>query len=256
MTPALIWSFTRQELIDRYAGSLLGFGWAFLQPLVTMLIFIVIFSQIMGARLAGTDSTYGYAIYLIAGMLPWIAFSNTLSRCATVFVDKKGVLSKVGLSLPTLPLFIVLTECLTYLIGFGLFMVFLLLIDSTPRPSLLLLPWVFLIQQMLALGLGLILAVLNVFLRDVREFVGLFLQVWFWLTPVVWVPQAVPAPLQQWLSVLNPVYPLITAYHGMFIAGSQPDYNGLTIAAVLAGITLSLAYVLVRRAEKDVRDFL
>lgn len=256
MSPALLWSFARQELVDRYAGSALGFAWAFLQPLVNLLIFVVIFGNVMSARLPGVSDTYGYSIYLIAAMLPWTAFANTLSRAAAVFVDKKAVLSKVGLSLPMLPLFIVLAESLTFLISLGLFIAFLLLIGSPFKPHLLMLPWVFLIQQMFALGLGLILAVLNVFLRDVREFVAILVQIWFWLTPIVWAPQIVPPELFRTLGLLNPMIPLTTAYQAMFLAGADPDYARLGAIALLAAAVLALGYVFVKRMEKDVRDFL
>jgi lipopolysaccharide transport system permease protein len=256
MSPALLWSFARQELIDRYAGSALGFGWAFLQPLVTLFIFVVIFGQVMAARLPGLSDTHGYSIYLVCGMLPWLAFSNTLARTSSVFVDKKGILSKVGLSLPMLPVFIVLAETLTFMIGFGLFMLFLLVVGFPVKPALLVLPWVFVVQQMFALGLGLILAVLNVFLRDVREFVSILVQIWFWLTPIVWTPNIVSPELFRLLGYINPMVPVTSAYHAMFIPGMTPDYDLLTLTAVLACILLALGYVFVKRMERDVRDFL
>ncbi len=255
MTPALLWNFARQELVDRYAGSALGFAWAFLQPLVTLFIFVVIFGQVMSARLPGVSDSYGYGIYLASGMLPWIAFSNTLSRASSVFVDKKSVLSKVGLSLPMLPVFIVVAESITFLIGLGLFLLFLLIVGAPVKPAVLVLPWVFLIQQMLALGMGLILAVLNVFLRDVREAVSLLVQLWFWVTPIVWAPQIVPPKLYHYISIFNPMAPITTAYHAMFLPG-RPDYQALMMLAVLAAAVLGAGYVFVKRMEKDVRDFL
>ncbi|MCK2097406.1 ABC transporter permease [Thauera aromatica] len=256
MSPALLWSFARQELVDRYAGSALGFAWAFVQPVVTLFIFVVIFGQIMAGRLPGVASIHGYGVYLVAGMLPWLAFSNTLSRTASVFVDKKGVISKVGLSLPMLPVFVVLAESVTFVIALGLFLVFLVAVGFPLKPQLLLLPWVFLIQQVLALGLGIILAVLNVFLRDVREFVGILTQLWFWLTPIVWVPQIVPGNLLQILRLTNPMLPLTTAYQAMFLPERTPDYAALMVVTVLACALLGVAYILVKRLEKDVRDFL
>lgn len=256
MNPALLWNFARQELVDRYAGSALGFAWAFLQPLVTLFIFVVIFGQIMGARLPGQSDTYGYSVYLISGMLPWLAFGNTLSRAATVFQDKKGVLSKIGLSLPTLPVFIVIAESITFLISLGLFLVFLLLAGVPLKPAALVLPWVFLAQQMLALGLGLIFAVLNVFLRDVREFVSVLVQIWFWLTPIVWTQQTVSPERFALLAAINPMVPFVSAYHAMFVPGLALDYPALIKSTLLAGVVLGLGYVFVRRMEKDVRDFL
>lgn len=256
MTPALLWSFARQELVDRYAGSALGFAWAFLQPLVTLTIFVVIFGQVMAARLPGLASTYGYSIYLIAGMLPWLAFANTLSRTASVFVEKKSILSKVGLSLPMLPVFIVLAECVTLLISLSLFLLFLLIKGMPPKPEFLLFPFVFAVQQMLALGLGMIFAVLNVFVRDVREFVGILMQIWFWMTPIVWTSQILSENLYYWLGIFNPMLPVVTAYHAMYLPGLTIDYSALMIITLVSGSVLALGYFLVKSLEKDVRDFL
>lgn len=256
MTPALLWSFTRQELIDRYAGSVLGVAWVFLQPLFTLFIFVVIFGQVMAARLPGVASTYGYSIYLVAGMLPWLAFANTLSRTSSVFVDKKGILSKVGLSLPMLPIFIVLAECITFLIALSLFLIFLLVAGHPLEPEFLVLPWVFAVQQMLALGLGMIFAVLNVFIRDIREFIGILTQMWFWMTPIVWTPQIISPRLYEWLSMLNPMVPIINTYHAMYLPVGAPHYPKLALIAVLAVAVLGLGYFFVKRMERDVRDFL
>ncbi len=256
MSPALIWSFARQELVDRYAGSALGFTWAFVQPLVLLFIFVVIFGQLMSARLPGVDSAWGYSVYLISGMLPWLAFSNTLSRTATVFIDKKHIITKVGLSLPTLPVFIVLAETLTFLIGFGFVLLLLFALDIPLRSHLLVLPWVFMVQQLFALGLGMILAVLNVFLRDIREFTSVLVQLWFWVTPIVWVPDAVPAIIYRTLSVINPLVPLTEAWHAMFLGERSPDYLFVAAVAVLACLLLGTGYLMVKKLEKDIRDFL
>ena len=256
MTPALIWSFARQELVDRYAGSALGFLWAFLQPLVMMFIFVVIFGQLMGARLPGVGSAHGYSIYLVSGMLPWLAFSNTLARTATVFVDKKNVLSKVGLSLTVLPIFIVVAEAATFGIGLLLFGVFLLFVQQAPSADVLALPWIFLVQQMLAMGLGMILGVLNVFLRDVREFCNVLVQLWFWATPIVWAPQIMSPEQFAWLKLLNPLASVMSGYQAIFMGNARPDYDALSVVAVGAAVTLALGYLFIKRMEKDIRDLI
>ncbi|TCO73755.1 ABC transporter permease [Chromatocurvus halotolerans] len=256
MNPSLVWNFTRQELVDRYAGSSLGFAWAFIQPLVLLFIFVVIFGGIMGARLPGVEGGWAYSIYLVAGMLPWLAFSATLMRTSTVFVDKQGVLSKVGLSLPVLPLFIVIAETVTFAIALGLFALLLVSIDHPWRLQVLALPLVFAVQQALALGLGLLLATLNVFLRDVREFVAVLTQLWFWLTPIVWVPGIVDTGLYSRLYRLNPLLPLTESYHAMFIGEAVLPLKALAGVAALALAALALGWFTVRWLEREIRDTL
>ncbi|MFT7287414.1 MAG: lipopolysaccharide transport system permease protein [Halieaceae bacterium] len=256
MNSALIWNFARQELIDRYAGSSLGFTWAFIQPLVLLFIFVVIFGSIMGSRLPGVDNSWGYSIYLISGMLPWLAFSSTLARTSTVFTDKKHLLSKVGLSLPLMPLFIVLAESITFVIALSLFFIFLIVLQEPWRPEALMLVPVFAVQQALAMGLGLLLGTLNVFLRDVREFVNVFIQLWFWVTPIVWVPGIVGDGLYGYLYYINPLVPLTEAYHAMFVGERGLDLLPLGLIALLALVLLALGLFTVRALEREIRDTL
>ena len=256
ITPALIWSFARQDLVERYAGSALGFAWAFLQPIVMMFIFIVIFGQLMNSRLPGVETYYGYSIFLIAGMIPWIAFSNTLTRTATVFVDKKNVLSKVRISLIVFPIFILLAETIIFCIGFLIFGCFLIYINHIPSMNILAMPWIFLIQQMLATGLGMILGVLNVFIRDVKEFCSILIQLLFWATPIVWSPQVMTIDQYNWLKIFNPLSNIISGYQSIFLGNLRLDFILLNWAAGIGAITLAVGFLLVHRMEKDIRDLI
>jgi lipopolysaccharide transport system permease protein len=256
MTPALLWSFTRQELVDRYAGSMLGLSWVVMQPLAMLLIFMLIFAELMGARLPGVSATHAYGTYLAAGVIPWMAFSNTLLRTTGVYVDKAPIIGKVHLSLPALPLFIALSESITFGLAASLLLLFLVAFGTGIQQEIILLPWILLTQQALALGLGMILAALHVFLRDIREFIALFLQLWFWLTPIVWVPSALPGPTVDILRWVNPVIPLIETWHAILAGHGEIPYPSLMGVAVLAFGILMLGYWLVRRLEKDIRDFL
>lgn len=257
MNASLLWSFARQELVDRYAGSALGFGWAFLQPIVTLFIYVVIFGHIMSARLPGVDSVFAYSVYLVAGMLPWMAFSNTLVRATSIFVERRGILTKVNLSLAALPVFIVLAESITFFMSLALFLALLPVLGfSMPKPHVLLLPWIFLIQQLLALGLGMFFAVLNVFLRDLREFVTVLVQLWFWVTPIAWVPQILPPGMYDLLSAINPMAAVTGAYQSMFVGQTVPDYHHLAWVAFFACVILGLGYAFMKHLERDLRDFL
>lgn len=258
MTPALLYNFTREDFVDRYSGSALGTAWAFIHPLAMILIYTLIFSKMMGARLADDASGYGYSysLYLVSGLLPWIAFSGTVIRSATVFADKKPIIAKVPVSLPHLPLYIVLSETLTYVIAMGLFGFFLVLTGAEFRANLLLLPFIFAVQQVLAFGLGLICGVLNVFLRDVRELVTVVMNFWFWLTPIVWVVQVAPESVQALQGQINPAYFFIGSYQRLFLGGEPPALDNLILLVLIAHAVLLLAYLLAKSLEKDVRDFL
>ncbi len=93
MNISLILELTKRDFIERYSGSSLGFIWSFIYPLITILIYMVIFGNLMGARLPGMVSIWGYGVYLIAGLVPWTAFANTVTRSSNVFLEKKHIIS-------------------------------------------------------------------------------------------------------------------------------------------------------------------
>jgi len=253
MNPTLVIQFTRQDLVDRYAGSLLGGLWTFIQPLVNMLVFILVFSNIMQARLPAAAGVHSYSIYLIAGLLGWIAFASTLTRTSTVFLDKANIITKVRLSLFGLPLSIVLGDSVVYAISLVFFVAFLFLVDHGLTRHFLWVPLIFAIQQTFAYALGLILACLSVFFRDIRESLALVLQLWFWLTPIVYVFGILPESLQPWLR-FNPMFPVIDAYHAAILYGTAPAAAGLAVLGLLAIGLLVLGGWLLARLERDIRD--
>lgn len=252
---AIVWQLARKDLLDRYAGSVLGGLWAFIQPLLNMLVFILVFSQIMRARLPEATGSHSYSIYLIAGLLGWIAFASTVSRATTMFLDQAAVIGKVRVGLGVFPVAILVSDMVIYAISFGLFLVFLLLVQHPLGVWMLALPLVFALQQAFAAGLGLVLGSLSVFLRDIKEGVGVVLQLWFWLTPIVYVADILPEPAAA-LLWLNPMYPVIDAYHRIVLFDRAPDLPGLVLLAVGAGMLLLLGRWLLGRLERDIRDLI
>ncbi|NEX17209.1 MAG: ABC transporter permease [Halochromatium sp.] len=255
MNLALILQFTRQDLVDRYAGSVLGGLWTFIQPLVNMLVFILVFSQIMGARLPEISGSFSYSVYLIAGLLGWIAFASTLTRTTTAFIDKAHLITKVRLALWGLPLSIVLSDSIVFLISMGFFLAFLALIEHPISLQFLWIPLIFTLQQGFAYALGMVLAILGVFLRDIRELVTVVLQLWFWLTPIVYVIDIIPEAMQPWLQ-LNPMFPVIDAYHAVILLNSNPQPLGLLLLALVALLLFALGRWLFSRLERDIRDLI
>ena len=146
MNISLILELTKRDFIERYSGSILGFLWAFIWPLVTMAIYIVVFSKIMGAKLPGNHYTHGYGVYLIAGLAPWLAFSNAIARISSVFVDKKDLITKIRISLPTFPIYIILSETITFVITMLIYVIFLLATGVGLHKTIIFLPFIYLAQ--------------------------------------------------------------------------------------------------------------
>lgn len=257
MTTALLLRLARQEFTDRYAGSVLGVIWAVAHPLLLVAVFFMVFAQLMGARLPGVEAAHGYGVFLIAGLLPWIAFAGVIRRTTQILHERREVLGKIRLPLVVPPLCVVIGETVSFLVGVT---VFGLALWATGYPVaatwLMLLPLVFVAQQALAFGVGLLLGVLNVFLKDIQEFVTVLLMVWFWGTPIVWVLDIVPEAVATAQAAINPAYWFVQAWQAIIAFGEPPDAALLLRLAVIAVVGCVLALVFVRRFERIIRDHL
>lgn len=258
MNVSLLYHLTRQDLVDRYAGSILGAAWTFIMPLVNILIFTLIFSRIMGMRLGelGVElGQYSYSVYLVIGVLAWNLFANTLSRVTHVFHDQAAIIGKVNVSLFSLPLFILLSELTVYLIANGFFLIFLLSIGFDFTWHWLWWPVILVVQQTLAYAVGIILATLSVFIRDIKQFVGVLTQIWFWMTPIVYVITILP---EKWklLFLFNPFFHIVNALRNALMLHSHPALIPLVVLMLIALLLLGFGLWLGQRLERDIRDFI
>lgn len=223
----------RREFQSKYRNSLLGAAWTILNPLAMIIVYTVIFSQVMRTRLPGIDSSFGYSIYLCAGILTWGLFAEIVGRSQNVFLEHANLLKKLTFPRLCLPATVVASAALNFVIIFGLFIVFLVVSGNFPGlPFVGLLP-VLAIQIAFAIGLGMVLGVLNVFFRDVGQLFGVVLQFWFWLTPIVYPASILPERIQSLLS-FNPMAGLVAAYQAILVRGAWPDWAALWPATVLA----------------------
>lgn len=254
----LIILLTRQELVDRHKGSVLGRIWTLLSPLINILVFVLIFSAIMGARLEGFGAEverFTYSIYLISGILAWTAFAKSLSTITNLFIERAGMITKVNTSLAALPLSVLLAEMIVYLISMGFFALFLLMIGFPIDWHWLAIPLVLALQLSFTYALGFSLAILAVYLKDIREGVAVLLPVWFWLTPIVYVDDIIP----DWalgLISLNPMFQFIDAYRELILYQRLPGVTGLLAMLAVTLVLLYVGFWLLKRTERDLRDSL
>lgn len=254
----LIWLLARQELVDRHKGSIIGKAWTLIAPLINILVFVLVFSKIMGARLEGFGAEidqYTYSIYLISGILAWTAFAKSLSSITNLFSEHANLITKVKVSLKALPLSVLLAEAVIYTISMGFFAVFLWWIDFPISAWWLGVPLVFALQLAFTYSLGLLLAVLAVYLKDIKEAVAVLLPVWFWTTPIVYVSDILPDGVMG-LMRFNPLFQLIDAYRDLIMYQRLPGLVGLAGMVLLSAVLLATALWLLKRTERDLRDCL
>lgn len=242
-----------RDFRGRYLGSVLGAAWAVVNPIAQILIYTLVFSQVMRARLPGTPDTLAYSLYLCAGMLTWSYFVEVLLRSQTVFLEQANMLKKVNFPRVTLPTYVFLSATANFAIVWGLFLAFLLVSGRWPGWVLIALLPLLLIQQALAVGLGLALGVTNVFFRDVAQAISVGLQFWFWLTPIVYPLGAVPEVLQR-LMAWNPLYGLVASYQRIVVEHQWPRWGELWLAVVAALAVALLADTVFRRLSAAMVD--
>ena len=228
----------KREFQSKYRTSMLGAAWTVLNPLAMIIVYTVIFSQLMRAKLPGSDSAFAYSIYLCAGVLTWGLMAEITSRGQNVFLEYANLIKKLSFPRICLPVIVVLNAGLNFAISFGLFTGFLILSGNFPGWVFLSLFPVLVVQIIFSIGLGIILGVLNVFFRDVGQFFGIVLQFWFWLTPIVYPITILPEAGRS-LMVWNPMASLVVAYQTILLNGQWPQW-GTLLPVIIVGLVLCL----------------
>ncbi len=246
------------ELFAQFARSKLGGLWIIINPLSQVLIYALILSNILAAKLPGIDNKYAYAIYLMAGLLAWNLFSEIIGRCLNLFIAQANIMKKMSFPRITLPT-IVVGSCMlnNVLLFISMLGIFAILGHQFTLAMLWLIPLT-LIVVILALGIGLILGVMNVFVRDIGQAFAVILQVWFWFTPIVYPITIIPESYRH-LMQLNPMYSLVDAYHQILVynqAPQLPQLQSLGIVTTIACVLVLIGLLLFRRASAEMVDVL
>lgn len=250
-----ILSSIKNDLRIRFLRSKLGTLWMIIHPLAQVLIFALILSEVLSAKLPGIENKYAYALYLMAGTLGWALFAETLSKCVGLFVENASLMKKIAFPRICLP--IITAGSVTVqnsLLLLAILVVFSML-GHFPDMHAFWLPVLALTTLLLSMSLGIILGVFNVFVRDIGQIVPVILQALFWFTPIVYSMQILPPSTQAWFK-LNPLYPLITSYQNVLVFGRPPLWGELIWLMLAASVMAIVALVLFRKAGAEMVDVL
>ena len=252
---SFILSSIRNEFVARFARSRLGGLWMIIHPLAQVAIFALVLSNVLAAKLPGIDDRYAYALYLTAGIAAWSLFAEIVGRCLTLFIDSGNLMKKMRFPRIALPA-IVTGSCLlnNLLMLLSVLLVFALLGHIPGIEALWLLP-LLITTVSLALGVGLIMGVIQVFVRDVGQVVPIFLQMMFWFTPIVYPIEIVPDALRSVIEY-NPMVPVVRAYQDVLVFGNSPALQPVAVLCVVALALLLLSLFMFRRAAPEMVDAL
>jgi len=229
---SLVMALLVRQLKVRYRGSILGFVWTFLNPLLLMCVYALVFRFYM--RLAVPN----YALMLLAGLLPWTWFASSLAEGTESIVGGSSLVTKSLFPSEILPTVVVLANMVNFLLSVPLLVLagWLYGVAFVPLAWLCLVP-VVVLQCFFTIGLVLSLAALNVHYRDVQHIVANLLLLWFFLTPIVYPASQVPERMQL-LLWLNPLALFVEVYHAVFVAASWPRLDALAMLAVYTLVSL------------------
>jgi len=247
----LLWLWTGREIRVRYKQSLLGVGWAILQPLVLTVVFTLVFSRIMQVDTGGVP----YPIFAYAALVPWTFFATSLSFGIPSLVNNLNLVSKIYFPREILPI----ANIGAALLDFGMAaLVFAGMMLIYQIPITLNVLWVIpllVIQIILTAGVVLLGSAAIVFFRDVRFVIPLLVQIWMYASPVIYPTELIPAAYQP-LYFINPMAGIIDGFRRCLVIGQPPDILALVTAAIISIAMLILGYFVFKRSEPLFADLI
>jgi lipopolysaccharide transport system permease protein len=256
----LLRTLVRRDLEAKYKGSVLGNLWPILNQLSQLLIYTYVFSIILKVKLSlkglPTDNSLVFGLWLFAGLLPWSAFSQGFMQASTSVISQVNLVKKVVFPLALLPLVPILSTFIES--SFGLFALIILVAISsqTIHSTLALLPLIWLPQLLFTFGLGYLTASLTVFLRDIPQSLGVILNLWFYLTPIVYPLSTIPENFRTWFFLLNPLATIAELYRDIILTGEVTHWGEWGLVAIVSSLTFLLGLTIYRKLRPAFADVL
>ena len=251
----LIAHLFKSELTDRYAGSVFGYGWMILQPLALFGLYGFVFSVILGVRTVGRFTQTPFALWLLAGLIPWFFFIEALSKAVRSVTGNGQLVTKSMFAPEALPISAILGAVVAHGVTLLLFIPAGFMFGLKPGWGLLGLPVVMLPMMMYTIAWGYVLSAFNVYIRDLEQLIAIVLQFLFFLTPIAYPIQMAPEWATRFL-VLNPHYYFIDAYRQALLLGVLPNGLVLTTMTAASALFLILSRLIFLKLSQDFADLL
>lgn len=252
----MIFSLVKKDLRGRYKGSALGFLWTFLNPLLQLVVYSIVFSTIF------RNNIEKFYLYLFIGLLPWMFFSSSLTVGSVSVISSKDMVKKIYFPREVLPIAYVTSSFVNMLLCFLVVFIVMIIGGIDPNSTfhwtaLLYLPIVMIVEYVLALGFAMLASALTVYFRDLEHILGIITMAWMYATPILYDVSMIQNILVEkgmgnlmHLYMLNPMTPIIVAYHQILYYGQAPDLSTLLSAVVLGLFFLILGYLVFRKLQR------
>lgn len=237
-------SVVRKELRSRYKGSFLGFLWTFVNPLLQLIVYSIVFPIIL------RNNQENYPMFLFVALLPWIFLTASIQGATTSIVGGANLVKKIYFPRLILPLSVVCTNLINYIFGLSIVFIGLLVTGVHLTLNVFWLPVVLAIEFIFAFGLALIFSALYVKFRDLEHIVGIITMVWFYLTPIVFDVDIFPKQMSD-VIIYNPMVPIINAFRNILLYGKQPDWASLMYGVIVGMVLLIIGVFVFCKSEKS-----
>jgi ABC-type polysaccharide/polyol phosphate export permease len=254
----LVVYFIRRELTRSYQSSFLGFAWMLLTPLLMVVLYTLIFSEIVGLRfrVVEGDSSLNFGLYLYCGLIPFLTFAGSLSQSTNSIRGNANLVQKVVFPVEILPLSITITNFVTNTLGLGVLIALLAVMERRLEWTLVLLPLLMVVQLLFTLGLSYLAAVVGTYLPDLRGSIQAVTRAMFFVTPIIWPADRVDGTKFEFIVDYNPIAVLVGAYRNLVLDGEIPAattmlwFTLFSIALFVVGFTLFI------RAKQQFADLI
>ncbi|EKQ67389.1 ABC-type polysaccharide/polyol phosphate export system, permease component [Leptolyngbyaceae cyanobacterium JSC-12] len=254
----LLKTLVQRDLEARYKGSILGNFWSLLNQLSQLLVYTYVFSVVLKVKLnlnGLPSNSFTFGLWLFAGLISWIAFTSGFTQAATSVVSQPNLVKKLVFPLTLLPLVPICSAFLESLFGLILLITFVAFTSQTVHSTVFLLPLIWMPQLLFTAGLGYLVAALTVFIRDIPQTIVILLNLWFYVTPIIYPSSAIPESFRFWVLWLNPLATLVETYRDLILIGEVRHlaewglFWGVAIAVFYGGLGI---YRRLRSAFADV----
>lgn len=239
----LLKTSVQKDVRGKYKKSVLGVLWSFLYPLLQIAVYAFVFGTILGA------SEENYAVFICCGLIPWTFFSSSINRCAFTMVENSNILKKVYFPREILPISVVTAEAVNFVISTVVILGFVLFSGIGISRFWIFYPFVLLVLYIFLIAISLFVSSITVYFRDLQHFIGVFLQMLFYATPIAYSAARVPESFS-WVVKLNPVAYVIEGFRSIFLYHEMPDVASLGIVGLVGIVLCIIGYLVFNKLQR------
>ena len=233
----------KKDIGGKYKNSFLGVIWSFINPLLQICVYAIVFPLIM------RNNIENYTVFMVCGLIPWTYFSSVINRSSFVMIENGNIIKKVYFPREILPISLATSETITFLISTIIIIGFVLLTGVGISWLIIFYPLLLLAQYILLIGISLIVSCITVYFRDLQHFIGVFLQLLFYGTPIVYSIETIPERFR-WILNLNPMTHIIEGYRDIFYYQQMPNLNNVLIIIAVGILVTIIGYALFNKLQK------